>query len=215
MLACQQRGADHLRLRQQPPRPGGRPAGHDRAPSRFRGFVPPYIRPLFCEGNGPFRWAALSGDPRRYRRDRPGRAGAVSGTTRTCSRWMIAARQRSHFQGLPARICWLGYGERAGWACASTDRAQGQSGGPHRDRPRPPRFRLGGLAQPRDRRHEGRLRRDRRLADPERAGERRQRRQLGERSITAAASASAIDRTPAWSAWPTARPWPRSACIAF
>ncbi|MFL5732798.1 MAG: urocanate hydratase [Chloroflexia bacterium] len=78
----------------------------------FPGFVPAYIRPLFCEGKGPFRWAALSGDPQdiykiddmvlREFSDNP-----------SVVRWINLARERVKFQGLPARICWLGYGERA------------------------------------------------------------------------------------------------------
>ena len=78
----------------------------------FPGFVPAYIRPLFCEGRGPFRWVALSGDPED-----------IAVTDRAIIeefaddpalvRWMKAAGERVHFEGLPARICWLGYGERA------------------------------------------------------------------------------------------------------
>ncbi|WP_432850192.1 urocanate hydratase [Amycolatopsis sp. CA-161197] len=77
----------------------------------FPGFVPAYIRPLFCEGNGPFRWAALSGDPED-----------IAATDRamlelfpeneSLARWIKMAGERVAFQGLPARICWLGYGER-------------------------------------------------------------------------------------------------------
>ncbi len=77
----------------------------------FPGFVPAYIRPLFCRGKGPFRWVALSGDPEDiYRTDEailelfPDDAGL--------RRWITMARQKIQFQGLPARICWLGYGER-------------------------------------------------------------------------------------------------------
>ncbi len=76
------------------------------------GFVPEYIRPQFCEGRGPFRWAALSGDPEDiYRTDR-----AVLETfpeDESLARWIRLARDKVQFQGLPARICWLGYGERA------------------------------------------------------------------------------------------------------
>jgi urocanate hydratase len=76
------------------------------------GFVPEYIRPLFCEGMGPFRWVALSGDPEDiYRTDQ-----AVLDTfphKESLTRWIRLARDKVHFQGLPARICWLGYGERA------------------------------------------------------------------------------------------------------
>ncbi|MEU4713350.1 urocanate hydratase [Micromonospora purpureochromogenes] len=85
-------------------------AGYERA-FDFPGFVPAYIRPLFCEGKGPFRWAALSGDPKD-----------IAATDRailelfpeneSLARWMRMAGERVAFQGLPARICWLGYGER-------------------------------------------------------------------------------------------------------
>ncbi len=78
----------------------------------YPGFVPAFIRPLFCEGNGPFRWVALSGDPADIlRTDRalmelfPENAGL--------QRWLRLAEEKVPFQGLPARICWLGYGERA------------------------------------------------------------------------------------------------------
>ncbi|NGO71791.1 urocanate hydratase [Streptomyces boncukensis] len=86
-------------------------AGYGRA-FAFPGFVPAYIRPLFCEGKGPFRWAALSGDPKD-----------IAATDRalldlfpeneSLARWIRLAGERVHFQGLPARICWLGQGERA------------------------------------------------------------------------------------------------------
>jgi urocanate hydratase len=76
------------------------------------GFIPEYVRPLFCEGKGPFRWAALSGEAEDiYRTDQ-----AVLETfpqDEALARWIRLARERVHFQGLPARICWLGYGERA------------------------------------------------------------------------------------------------------
>jgi urocanate hydratase len=85
-------------------------AGYERA-FAFPGFVPAYIRPLFCEGKGPFRWAALSGDP-----------ADIAATDRaivdlfpeneSLTRWIRLAGERVAFQGLPARICWLGYGER-------------------------------------------------------------------------------------------------------
>ncbi|WP_343905144.1 urocanate hydratase [Nocardioides aquiterrae] len=87
-----------------------RKGGYDRA-FEFPGFVPAYIRPLFCEGKGPFRWAALSGDP-----------ADIAATDRAILElfpdnerlrtWITMAGERVHFQGLPARICWLGYGER-------------------------------------------------------------------------------------------------------
>ncbi len=78
----------------------------------FPGFVPAYIRPLFCEGKGPFRWVALSGDPEDiYRTDEA--IMELFPNDDHLHRWMHMARQKIHFQGLPARICWLGYGERA------------------------------------------------------------------------------------------------------
>jgi urocanate hydratase len=87
-----------------------RKGGYDRA-FAFPGFVPAYIRPLFCEGKGPFRWAALSGDP-----------ADIAATDRAVlelfpdnerlRKWITMAGERVQFQGLPARICWLGYGER-------------------------------------------------------------------------------------------------------
>jgi len=86
----------------------------------FPGFVPAYIRPLFCEGRGPFRWVALSGDPADI---------AVTDDlvlelfpqNRILNRWINLARKRIKFQGLPARICWLGYGERAQFGLAMND----------------------------------------------------------------------------------------------
>jgi urocanate hydratase len=85
-------------------------AGYARA-FDFPGFVPAYIRPLFCEGKGPFRWAALSGDPADI--DRTDRAVLeLFPENESLARWIRLARDKVHFQGLPARICWLGYGER-------------------------------------------------------------------------------------------------------
>ena len=75
------------------------------------GFVPEYIRPLFCEGNGPFRWVALSGDPADIARTDE-LALELFPHNEILNRWMRLARGRFAFQGLPARICWLGYGER-------------------------------------------------------------------------------------------------------
>jgi urocanate hydratase len=86
-------------------------AGVERA-YEIPGFVPEYIRPLFCEGRGPFRWVALSGDPADiYRTDQL--AAELFPHDDTLARWLPLARARIKFQGLPARICWLGYGERA------------------------------------------------------------------------------------------------------
>ena len=78
----------------------------------FPGFVPAYIRPLFCEGKGPFRWVALSGDPEDiYRTDEA--IAELFPDDQHLLRWLKMAREQVHFQGLPSRICWLGYGERA------------------------------------------------------------------------------------------------------
>ncbi len=78
----------------------------------FPGFVPAYIRPLFCEGKGPFRWVALSGDPEDiYRTDEA--IMELFPQDDHLHRWLKLAREKVHFQGLPSRICWLGYGERA------------------------------------------------------------------------------------------------------
>jgi urocanate hydratase len=78
----------------------------------YPGFVPAFIRPLFCEGKGPFRWVALSGDPEDiYRTDRA--LVELFPDNTALHRWLALARDRVPFQGLPARICWLGYGERA------------------------------------------------------------------------------------------------------
>jgi urocanate hydratase len=85
-------------------------AGYQRA-FAFPGFVPAYIRPLFCEGKGPFRWAALSGDPADIAATDAAILQEFPGNE-SLARWIRLARQKVHFQGLPARICWLGYGER-------------------------------------------------------------------------------------------------------
>jgi urocanate hydratase len=78
----------------------------------YPGFVPAYIRPLFCEGKGPFRWVALSGDPQDlYRTDEA--ILELFPENEHLARWIRLAQKRVAFQGLPARICWLGYGERA------------------------------------------------------------------------------------------------------
>ncbi len=84
------------------------------------GFVPEYIRPLFCEGKGPFRWAALSGNPEDIRKTDE-LALRLFPKDETLARWMSVAREKIKFQGLPARICWLGYGERAEMGLAIND----------------------------------------------------------------------------------------------
>lgn len=78
----------------------------------FPGFVPAFIRPMFCEGNGPFRWVALSGDPADIYRTDEALIDAFP-ENKTMIRWLKMAREKVQFQGLPSRICWLSYGERA------------------------------------------------------------------------------------------------------
>src|SRR6187397_1166264 len=118
MLALQKRGAitfdygNNLRTQ-------AKKAGCEKA-FDIPGFVPEYIRPLFCEGKGPFRWVALSGDPKDIARTDQ-LALELFPKNETLRRWMKLARERIHFQGLPARICWLGYGERAEFGVAMND----------------------------------------------------------------------------------------------
>jgi urocanate hydratase len=87
---------------------------------KIPGFVPEYVRPLFCEGKGPFRWVALSGDPRDiYRTD--ALALELFPNDAHLRRWLTLAREKIQFQGLPARICWLGQGDRAKFGVAMND----------------------------------------------------------------------------------------------
>src|SRR4029077_4603040 len=88
------------------------------------GFVPEYIRPLFCEGRGPFRWVALSGDPDDIARTDK-LALELFPKNQTLARWMKLAKERIHYQGLPARICWLGDGERAEFGLAINELVKG------------------------------------------------------------------------------------------
>jgi urocanate hydratase len=118
MLALQKKGAvtfdygNNIRAQ-------AKKAGVERA-FDIPGFVPEYIRPLFCEGRGPFRWVALSGEPEDIARtDRL--ALQLFPENKTLARWMHLAKERIHFQGLPARICWLGYGERAEFGVAMNE----------------------------------------------------------------------------------------------
>jgi urocanate hydratase len=87
---------------------------------KIPGFVPEYIRPLFCEGKGPFRWVALSGDPKDIHRTDDLVLELFPGDEHL-ARWIGIARAKVHFQGLPARICWLGLGERARLGVALND----------------------------------------------------------------------------------------------
>jgi urocanate hydratase len=86
----------------------------------FPGFVPAYVRPLFCAGKGPFRWAALSGDPRDIARTDE-LVLELFPDDAHLRRWIEAAQKHIKFQGLPARICWLGQGERARFGVALND----------------------------------------------------------------------------------------------
>jgi urocanate hydratase len=86
----------------------------------FPGFVPAYVRPLFCEGRGPFRWVALSGDPADLARTDDLVLDLFPHNAHL-RRWIALAREKVHFQGLPARICWLGQGERAAFGVALND----------------------------------------------------------------------------------------------
>ncbi len=178
-------------------------AGYDRA-FAFPGFVPAYIRPLFCEGKGPFRWVALSGDPADIARtDRA--ILELFPENESLARWIRLAGERVHFQGLPARICWLGLGER--------DRAGLESTGswrPARSRRRSSSAVIISTA----------VRWRRRTGRPKRCSTARTRSPIGRsstpssipraerpgcRSTTAVAWASADPSTPARSQWRTAR----------
>ena len=85
--------------------------GGEKNAFRFNGFVPDYIRPLFCEGKGPFRWAALSGDPEDIYKTDKALINAFP-ENKDMIKWLKQAKEKIHFQGLPCRICWLGMGER-------------------------------------------------------------------------------------------------------
>ena len=171
----------------------------------FPGFVPAYIRPLFCEGKGPFRWACLSGDPDDL-------AATDEAVLETFPRGrgprpLDPPRARAREAAGPARAHLLARLRRAREDGPRLQRARAQRPreGADRHRPRPPRRGLGGLAEPRDRGHARRLRRGGRLADPQRAAQRRVRAPRGSPSTTAAASAWATRSTPAWWWWRTAR----------
>ena len=148
----------------------------------YPGFVPAYIRPLFCRGIGPFRWAALSGDEADIATI-DARLKELFPDDDAPPALARARAGASPFPG-PARADLLARARRpcARRARDQRARADGQGEGAGRHRPRPPRLGLGRLAVPRDRGDEGRLRRDRRLADPERARQRRRRRDVGQRA---------------------------------
>ena len=133
----------------------------------YPGFIPAYIRPLFCEGKGPFRWAALSGDPADIAATDAAVQELFPDNDRL-HRWLSLAGQKVRLQGLPARICWLGYGERdqAGLALQRNGGRRAPESADS-DRPRPPRLWLGGFPVPGDGADARRVRRHRRLAAAE------------------------------------------------
>ena len=170
----------------------------------FPGFVPAFIRPLFCEGKGPFRVGRALRRTRGHRAHRP-RAGRAVPDDEALQRWLRLAAEKVPFQGLPARICWLGYGDRARAGLAINDLvAAGEVAAPivigrdHLD--------AGIVASP-NRETEAMRDGSDAIADwpilnalvTRRPGRR------GSASTTAAASASATRSMPAWSSWPTAR----------
>ena len=109
MVTCQDKGAivfdygNNIRA--------GAEKGGAKKPFAFKGFVPEFIRPLFCEGKGPFRWAALSGKPEDIATIDAALLEAFP-NDKGLHRWLAAAREKIKFQGLPCRICWFGYGDR-------------------------------------------------------------------------------------------------------
>ncbi len=155
----------------------------------FPGFVPAYVRPLFCRGVGPFRWVALSGDPEDiYKTD--AKVKELIPDDAHLHRWLDMARERISFQGLPARICWVGLGLRHKLGLAFNEMVRNGElkapvviGRDHLD------SRLRRLAQPRDRGDAGRQRRGLRLAAAQRACSTSPAARPGCRCTTAAASA--------------------------
>ncbi len=117
----------------------------------FPGFVPAYIRPLFCRGVGPFRWVALSGDPEDiYKTD--AKVKELMPHDKQLHHWLEMARERIKFQGLPARICWVGLGDRHRLGLAFNEMvAQRRAEGARRDRARSSRLRLRCFTQSRNR----------------------------------------------------------------
>ena len=202
----QRRRADR-RLRQQHP-PGGARRGRRRRvrlPGLRARLHPAAVLPRRRGRSAGWRCRAIPRTSSRPTR----RSRSCSPTIRTCTTGSTWRAARIHFQGLPARICWVGLGERHRLGLAFNEMvAHGRAEGADRHRPRPPRLRLGRQPEPRDRGDEGRLRRGLGLAAAERAAQLRPAARPGCRSTTAAASAWAIRSTPAWSSCATA-PKPR------
>ena len=146
----------------------------------FPGFVPAFIRPLFCEGKGPFRWAALSGDPEDILQDRCGPGRALPGG-RQPAPMAAPGRGEGAVPGPAGPDLLAGLrGAGAGRAADQRDGGVGRAVRADRDRARPPGRRLRRQPVPRDGGHARRVRCDRRLADPERAAQHSRRRHLGE-----------------------------------
>ena len=162
--------------------------------------------PAVLRGQGPVPLGGAVRRPGRHRRHRPRRARASSRDNERAARAGSRLAEREDRLPGAAGAHLLARLRRARTARPALQRAgrERRAAGADRDRPRPPRLGLGRLAVPRDRGHEGRLRRDRRLAAPQRAGQHQRRRDLGLASTTAAASASAARSTPGWWSWPTA-----------
>jgi urocanate hydratase len=165
---------------------------------------------MFCEGKGPFRWVALSGDPEDISKTDRAVAELFPENDRL-HRWLEMAEERV---AVPGAACadLLARLRRAGEGGLRFNEmvASGELSAPDRDRARPPRQRERRLALPRDGGDEGRVGRDRGLADPERAREHRGRRALGERAPRRRRRDRATRSTPGWSSWPTgARTLPR------
>ena len=180
----------------------------------YPGFVPAYIRPLFCEGKGPFRWAALSGEESDIAATDEAILELFPDDERL-ARWISDAREKVHFQGLPSRICWLGAGERHRAGLRFNELvADGTISRPHSHRPRPSGHRQRRLTLPRDGGDEGRLRRHRGLAHPERHARTSPAGRAGSRSTTAEASGSDAPSTPAPRSSPTAPKTARPASSA-
>lgn len=122
----------------------------------FPGFVPAYIRPLFCEGKGPFRWVALSGDPEDIRKIDEAILREFKEDDHLC-KWIKMAQEKISFQGLPARICWLGYGDRARLGKIINDMvASGEVSAPVVNWTRPLRCRICSFAESGNGSNEGR-----------------------------------------------------------
>ncbi len=164
----------------------------------FPGFVPRLYPPVILPWHRPFRWAALSGDPEDiYKTD--AKVKELMPDAAHLHHWLDMAREKIKFQGLPARICWVGLGDRHRLGLAFNEMvAKGELKAPVVHRPRPSGFRLRRLPQPRNRGDAGWVGRSVRLAAAERAAEHRIGRDLGIAASMAAGSAWGSHSMPAW-----------------